>query len=67
MLVIIDQYTIYKVYIPITKTLDTVSLSNVYIRDYFKRFGLPKIIDLIEINISSLTIWNNLHQSLKLS
>jgi hypothetical protein len=43
-LVINEHLTKYVIYIPVTKTSDTVSLSNVFIRDYFKRFSLPKFI-----------------------
>jgi hypothetical protein len=43
-LVINDHLTKYLIYIPVTKTSDTVSLSNVFIRDYFTRFSPPKFI-----------------------
>jgi hypothetical protein len=66
-LVIIDHFTKYAIYIPVTRTLDAVLLSNDYIRDYFKSLVLPNLLYLIEINFSPLTIGNNLYQALKLS
>jgi hypothetical protein len=37
-----NHFTKYVIYILITKTLDAVSLANVFISNYFMRFGLPK-------------------------
>lgn len=43
-LIIIDHFIKYTIYIPVTKTLDASSLADIFIREYFKRFGLPKYI-----------------------
>jgi transposase InsO family protein len=65
-LVIIDHFTKYAIYIPVTKTLDAVSLSNVFIRDYFKRFGLPKFIISDRDKLFTSNYWKQFTSSLKI-
>jgi hypothetical protein len=64
-LVIIDHFTKYAIYIPVTKTLDAVSLSNVFLRDYFKRFGLPKFIVSDRDKLFTTNYWKQFTSSIK--
>jgi small neutral amino acid transporter SnatA (MarC family) len=50
-LLIIDHFTKYNIYMPLTKSLDTKSLSNVFIRDHYKRFNLLSLLYLIELKL----------------
>jgi hypothetical protein len=65
-LVIIDHFTKYAIYIPVIKTFDGVSLSNVFIRDYFKRFGLPKFIVSDRDKLYTSNYWKQFTSSLKI-
>jgi hypothetical protein len=51
---------------PITKTLDTISLSKIFIRDTLK-ICLPKYIVSDRDKLYTSNIGNNLHQAIKLS
>jgi transposase InsO family protein len=64
--VIFNHFTKYVIFIPVTKTLDTVSLSNVFIRDYFKRFALPKFIVSNRDKLFTSNYWKQFTSSLKI-
>jgi hypothetical protein len=65
-LVIIDYCTKYIIYIPVTKSFDAISLSNVFIRDYFKRYGLPKLIISGSDKLFTSNYWKQFTSSIKL-
>ena len=65
-LVIIDHFTKYAIYIPVTKTLDASSLADIFIREYFKRFGLPKYIVSDRDKLFTSQYWNQFTSALKI-
>jgi hypothetical protein len=65
-LVIIYYCTKYNIYIYVTKSFDAISLSNVFIRDYFKRFGLPKFIISDSDKLFTSNYWKQFTSSFKL-
>ena len=65
-LVIVDKYTKLARYIPVRKTITSEELADVFIRNWWKDFGLPKSVVSDRGSVFTAHFWSSLCYALRI-